>query len=252
MLGVPALTVVPRSRPVLRERSRLVMLNHPSSPAAEAFRTLRAGVLLADGAANPGRIICTSAVAGEGKTFTAVNFSIALAQQGRRTLLIDLDFRRPAVSETFGWPASRPGVADYVLKRASFADIVTTSPVEKLSVIPAGSKITNPAETLNAPEIAQLLDEAGNHYDCVILDTAPINPVADTLNLLPHTKFLLLVIESGRTPIKTVQRAMTILERAGATPRGLVINRVATSRGRGYYYYSTKNAYGTPEGYGAG
>lgn len=290
-LGLPVFAAIPDTTdegPVskLKRRSKAVgssnyrvVVETPESPAAEAFRNLRAALSLLGPEAERKVSLFTSAVPNEGKSFTSANYSLALAQQGYRVLLIDGDLRRPSMHKIFRFPdADRsnnfdedtpPGVTDCLVGEADIAsaarqisageiqlvdeDIELTGKIlaatgGQLSVLAGGRRAPNPAEILAGPFFGQLLAEAAKLFDRVVIDSAPILAVSDTLLMTPHAQTVCIVIRAGKTPRLAVHRAITLLAKSGIRPAGLVLNRLRRGRGVGYYYYYASHGYGKDEG----
>jgi Mrp family chromosome partitioning ATPase len=252
----------------------------PESPAAEAFRNLRAALSLLGPEVERKVSLFTSALPNEGKSFTSANYSLALAQQGYRVLLIDGDLRRPNMHRIFHFPQAAktnnseeedgaPGVMDCLVGEADVAsaarpipageiDIVAgkiaaegnflTATGGQLSVLAGGRRAPNPAEILAGPFFGQLVAEAARLFDRVVIDSAPILAVSDTLLMMPHVQTVCIVIRAGKTARHAVRRAISLLTSAGIRPAGLVLNRLRRSGGLGYYYYYASHGYGAEEG----
>lgn len=288
-LGLPVFAAVPETTeegPVskLKRRSKVlgnsnyrVVVETPESPAAEAFRNLRAALSLLGPEVERKVSLFTSALPGEGKSFTSANFSLALAQQGYRVLLVDGDLRRPNMHKIFRFPNARnnsdednpPGVTDCLVGEADVAsaarqippgeiqlvdeDIELTGKIlaatgGQLSVLAGGRRAPNPAEILAGPFFGQLITEAAKIFDRVVVDSAPILAVSDTLLMTPHVQTVCIVVRAANTPRLAVRRAISLLAKSGIRPAGLVLNRLRRSRGVGYYYYYASHGYGTEEG----
>jgi capsular exopolysaccharide synthesis family protein len=288
-LGLPVFAAVPETTdegPVSKVKRRTkalgnsnyrVVVETPESPAAEAFRNLRAALSLLGPEVERKVSLFTSALPGEGKSFTSANYSLALAQQGYRVLLIDGDLRRPNMHKIFRFPSVRnnsdedspPGVTDCLVGEADIAsaarqipageiqlvdeDIELTGKIltatgGQLSVLAGGRRAPNPAEILAGPFFGQLITEAAKLFDRVVIDSAPILAVSDTLLMTPHVQTVCIVIRAGKTPRPAIGRAISLLAKSGIRPAGLVLNRLRRNRGVGYYYYYASHGYGTEEG----
>jgi polysaccharide biosynthesis transport protein len=291
-LGLPVFAAVPETTdqgpgPRLKRQRRpwgssnyRVVVKTPESPAAEAFRNLRAALSLLGPEVERKVSLFTSALPNEGKSFTSANYSLALAQQGYRVLLIDGDLRRPNMHRIFHFPQpsktnnseeedGAPGVMDCLVGEADVAsaarpipageiDIVAgkiaiegnflTATGGQLSVLAGGRRAPNPAEILAGPFFGQLVAEAARLFDRVVIDSAPILAVSDTLLMMPHVQTVCIVLRAGKTPRPAVRRAISLLTSAGIRPAGLVLNRLRRSGGVGYYYYYASHGYGAEEG----
>jgi len=288
-LGLPVFAAVPDTTdegPVsrLRRRSKAfrssnyrVVVETPESPAAEAFRNLRAALSLLGPEAERKVSLFTSAVPSEGKSFTSANYSLALAQQGYRVLLIDGDLRRPNIHKIFRLPNARnnsdedsaPGVTDCLVGEADVASAarqipageiqlvdesieltknILTATGGQLFVLGGGRRAPNPAEILAGPFFGQLVAKAATLFDRVVIDSAPILAVSDTLLMMPHVQTVCIVVRAGKTPRPAIRRAIILLAKSGIRPAGLVLNRLRRGRGVGYYYYYASHGYGKEEG----
>ena len=189
----------------------------------------------------------------EGKTLCALNYAASLAQQGLRTLIIDGDLRCPTVERSLRNGAKGSvGVTDYLVGDATFESLVQTSEQENLSFISAGTDAPNPAELLAQNGLDGLIDKALTQFDRVIVDSAPIHAVSDTLLMLNRIQSVCLVVRAHKTAKHTVLRAIQMLKQADAPIVGVVLNRLARSRSYGYYYgsyyeYSYRARYGKKE-----
>jgi len=236
-LQLPVLGAVPK----VKAGHVLVVTEDAKSPAAEAFRTLRTSVGMLGRAENRRTFLITSAVPQEGKTFCSINFSLALAQQGLKTLIIDGDLRRPAIEKTLSPNGPRrPGVTDYLTGNKKFEEIIQPQGQENCHYIPAGTVAPNPAELVAQGNFDGLIAEALLHFDRVVVDSAPIHAVSDTLMMLSKIQTVCLVVRAGKTPRKAVARALELLYKADAPVAGLILNRQQRRRLAGGYdpYYS--------------
>lgn len=234
-----------------RGRPPLVLLHSPRSPAAEAFRILRTNLTFAV-AERPARsIVVTSAGPGEGKTLVASNLAIALAQAGKRVLLVDADIRRPAVHVAFGVD-QRHGLVD-VLEQAqrepdlSFTDAgavpgVRPSGVANLWLLPAGYSPLQRSELLGSASTARVIQQLGRLWEIVLIDTPPVGPVTDGQLLAAHADGMLVIVRSGKTPRTGLRGALEALNYTGRPILGTVLNDLrpgVLSRYTSYgYYYS--------------
>jgi capsular exopolysaccharide synthesis family protein len=242
VLNLPILGAIPRNA-----NDGPLVFDDVTSAAAEAFRTLRTSLSLLGKAELRKVTLFTSAVPAEGKTFCAINHAISLAQQGLRTLLIDADLRRPSVSTTLLHKAVTPGLSDLLAGQSVFELSVHQAEQANLFVLPAGSRTPNPAELLSRSDLGALIAQAASQFDRIVIDTAPVNAVSDTLLLVEHAQSVCLVVRAGSTARKAVLRASATLTAAGHRPVGVIVNRL-TIRGGGYYYHYSHGEYGKTYG----
>jgi len=238
-LDLPVVSAIPRLRNAAA--NKLIMADAQCSEA-ESFRTLRTALSLLGGAKKQElkTVLFTSALPEEGKTFCSLNYALSLAQQGLRTLIIDCDLRRPTVEQTLTRSNQRAcGVTDYLTRRKSFDAIHRATEFEDLTLIPGGSEGPKRAELLARIGIDNLVEEALQHFDRVVVDSAPIHAGSDTLLILNQVQAVVMVVRAGKTPKNAVLRAAQLLRQAEAPLSGVVLNLLARSRGGyGYSYYS--------------
>ncbi len=231
------LGAIPRQPALYAADNTLSLKENPASPAAEAFRSLRAALHVAGRAKGNRVILMTSSAPGEGKTFCAVNYAEAVAQQGLRTLLIDADLRQPMVEKVL-LPGKRSlGLSDYLNGTSGEAPTIHPAEVGNLFVMPAGSPSSNPAELLSSVAFGALIRFLREDFDRIIIDTAPVMAVSDTLLLTEHADMVCLVIRAGKTPRNWVTRTLAMLEQAGSQPIGLLLNQIVLRPRRDYSLY---------------
>ncbi|MBP7950084.1 MAG: polysaccharide biosynthesis tyrosine autokinase [Verrucomicrobiales bacterium] len=254
-LELPVLAAIPECKD-LKESSVPVLESDPGSSQSEAFRSLRAALSLLGEETNRRLLLVTSAVPSEGKTFTSLNLAAALAGQGLRTLLIDADLRRPMLSACFLSRDIRSeedyrGLSDVLSGLEEPKGAIRSTETEGLSLLPSGRRPPNPSELLAQPRLPKLLASLLADYDRIILDTAPIHAVSDTLYLSPHAHAVCLVLRFGKTPRRIIQRAIELLQKSGARMAGIVMNRLPVGRGASYYYYYYGDPYVKDSVYGS-
>lgn len=252
MLGIPVLGAVPKNKLIKDGKGRLFISDDPQSLCAEAFRSMRASLGLLGREEDRKVVFFTSAVPSEGKSFCCVNYAVAYAQQGKRTLIIDFDLRKPALAESFGVEGEHMGVSDVLLGRTQIEQCVQKTRFDNLFLLTAGTTVPNPAEILSGQWTAKLIQEAAVKFDHVVLDNAPINAVSDALLIVKEAHTVCLVANARKTSHRVVLRALEMLRRAGVKPSGIVLNFLPQTAGSGYYYYYSGNKYYGQKGvYGA-
>jgi len=228
--------------------SSIEILRDPGSLASESIRNLRATLALVGKEDQRKTVLFTSALPSEGKTFTVCNYAVALAQQGLKTLLIDADLRRPAVHERFQLPNNKPGLVEHVVNDLELTEVVQLDLVPNLDILLSGGRCPNPAEFLASEGFADVIKLAVKKYDRVVVDSAPVNSVSDTLLIVPYIQSVCLVLQAGKSPRRAVMRAIYTLKMASAKPAGVVMNRMPRRKGLGqegyYYYYDAADKYG--------
>ncbi len=239
-LELPVLGAIPGSEPKNRPaRSRLIMLSAPSSGCAESFRSLRANVE-SMGSAETKTTLFTSSIPAEGKTFSCVNFALTLSQRGLKTIVIDLDLRHPSVGAEFSLDDQNLSVADIITDPSAFARFKEENlqnPSENLYVLPVGRQLANPAELVASETVANLVRRASEMFDRVVIDSAPLNPVGDTLSIVQLMDVIALVVRCGKTPARIIQRSLETLRRFNSPASGVVLNFIPQKKSMGNYYY---------------
>jgi capsular exopolysaccharide synthesis family protein len=252
-LGIPALGVIPKGPKAKSKNDILVLAKQPGSSAAESFRSLRASLSLLTGQGTRKRnarcesFLFTSAVPAEGKTFCAVNCATAFAQQGHRTLLIDADLRIPTIEKLFFPGRHVSGLTEVLRDEKRLEEAIHSTDIENLFVLCAGMRRDSQAELLGGEGFGQVMTAAlaPGQFDRVVIDSAPIDPVSDTLLIAGHVHAVCLVISVGVATTKIVIRSARKLAEARSAPIGFILNRVPSWSGpRKYKAYVTAGANG--------
>lgn len=235
---------VPPGDSGMAETARLVSIYASSSQAAEAYRALRSSILLS-AIDNPLRLlVVTSAFMSEGKSTLSANLGVMLAQRGERVLIVDADLRRSSLHLLFGLQRPALGLTNLLSRQtgdAAFLHPVAEMP--NLTYLPAGAVPPNPAELLASHRMAEMMRQWQQEYDRVIIDTAPILAVSDSLAPAARADAVLLVVRAGVTRKKALVRARELLRRANASVLGAVVNDIDL-RTDSYYGYSGGYTYG--------
>jgi len=213
----------------------------------EAIRTLRNTILLGDFDARIRSILVTSAGPGEGKTTTTSHLAIGHAEQGKRTLLVDADLRRPSVHRKFGL-TPKIGLTDVLMDECAWQEtVIHVEGRPNLDIIPAGPP-SHRASDLIGPRMADLLDEFAKEYDLVLLDAPPLLGFAEPLQMAAVADAVLVISRAGETKRKALAGVLQALNRLRANVVGVVLNQVkrdTSSEGYSYYgYYRAGYSYG--------
>jgi capsular exopolysaccharide synthesis family protein len=214
-----------------REDSRLVFHTDPHGLAAEQFRVLRRTLNQTFG--TTAVVMITSPGMGDGKTFTCVNLCACLADAGDRTLLVETDIRRPTVQKILGCQVEPPGIEDVLAGKMDPGRAIHFIQELSLHVAIVAKQPNDPSRLLNGTGLKQFLAWARGHFRWVVLDSAPIVPVADVAELLPSVDAALLVIRAQNTPRELLKQAIGML---GNHPYGVIFND-ATIDSNPYYQY---------------
>jgi len=191
------------------------------------------------------KIIITSSVPNEGKSFISTNLWRMLAEAGIRTVLVDADMRKSVLRTRHRITAGGEmmGLSHYLAGKQELDDVLYETNVENGYMLPTANVIMNPAILLQSDRFTGLLDELKDRFDCVLVDTPPLNSVADGDFIASHCDGGLLVVRSGSTPRGLVAASLKQLERSGCELMGVVLNRVEMKKSPYYYKYSRYGYY---------
>ncbi|WP_349426430.1 polysaccharide biosynthesis tyrosine autokinase [Microbacterium sp. LWS13-1.2] len=227
--------------PRAKERPLIVHAD-PLSPRAESFRSMRTNLQFLE---NEGRasFVITSSVPSEGKSTTAINLAIALADAGKRVALLDTDLRKPKVAEYLGIEGGA-GLTDVLIGRARLSDVMLPWGNRSLYVLPAGKIPPNPSELLGSKSMRQLLEALERDVDIVLCDAPPLLPVTDASILAKQTNGAILIVSAGHTNRHQLSGAIDALQTAGAHIAGIAMTMVPTRGPDSYAYGYGYGSYG--------
>ena len=213
----------------------VILREDPRSAASEAIRRLRTNMQFIEVAEGSRSIVVSSSVPGEGKSTTAINLAVSLADAGSRVLLIDADLRRPSIAEYLGLEG-RVGLTTVLIGKASVEDVVQPWAGTSLDILPAGQVPPNPSELLGSTAMRALLDEVAARYDTVLIDSPPVLPVTDAAVLGRQVGGALIIAGMDRIHRPQLRETLDSLETAGCPVLGLVINKIARREVGAYVY----------------
>lgn len=240
-------SLLPR-KPPAQTRPLIVRPTETENPVfAEAYRTLRTAVLLSSATHPPRTIVITSHEAQAGKTTTAINIALVMAQAGKRVLLVDADMRHPSCAKSLGINAA-DGLSTLLASDERPVMIYHDCGVSRLDLLPAGPIPPNPSELLSSGKLRALLDSFAVKYDQIIIDTPPLGLVSDALMLAAIVDGVIIVIKSEHNSRRALLRIKESLYGVNARILGTVLNAVDARRhhngyyGSSYYYYARRSA----------
>lgn len=224
----------------------ILAIEDPTNIAIEAFRSLRTSLHFGMLDAPNKSLVLTSGAPNAGKSFTAVNLAVVMAQGGQRVCLIDADLRRGQMRKSFNQPKNAPGLAQYLAEEKTLAEVMNQGPVEGLSFIGTGRFPPNPAEMLMRPRMKELLALLNKEFDLILIDTPPILAVTDPAVLGSIAGGTMLVTRFDNTQIGEVEASKRTLEGAGIKIIGAILNgykHTNASGSRYRYNYSYRYEY---------
>lgn len=242
--GAPAIGMVPEVKGWRDARSAvLISASEPRSPAAEAYRGLRTSVQFMALDDPVKTLLVTSPRAAEGKTTTAANLALAMADAGKRVILVDCDLRRPRIHAFFDVP-NDTGLTSVLLDEIALDDAIVAVPDHgQLGVLPSGRIPPNPADLLSGPAVAKVLDALGQVAEVIILDSSPVLTVTDAAALAARADGVLLVAMAGVSTKKDLARCVESFRRVGARILGTALNRAPQSGPFAYSRYGYQYGY---------
>lgn len=220
------------------------VLDHPLSAFAETLRSVKIAADLTIEEPRGKIIGMVSVLPGEGKSTVSANLASLLALQGARTLLIDCDLRNPGLTRAVAAHAKN-GLVEAILQERPVADVVYTDPDTGLAVIPAvlRQRIPHTSELLTSNSMTALLNEASRHYDYILLDLPPINPVVDVRAMAHRVDGFVFVVEWGRTARRVVRSALNAHPRIAERCLGVVLNKVDSEKMKFYREFGSTEYY---------
>jgi capsular exopolysaccharide synthesis family protein len=220
------------------DNPELLMNVDGRSPLAEAYRHLRTSVLLSTAGRAPKSLLVTSSLPGEGKTTTAVNTAVSLAQTGASVVIIDADMRRPRLRSIFGL-IENAGLSSILSSDMSDSEVialVNKEPATGLNVLTAGPIPPNPAELLGSDQMRRLMTTLQANFNHVVVDSPPVSSFTDGVLISAMVDGVLLVVHGGKSSRHVVKRSRQLLLDVGAKIFGVVLNNV-NLQSHDYYYY---------------
>ncbi len=224
----------------------LYVLTHPKSSVAECCRSIRTNLLFMTPDKPAKTLLVTSAGPQEGKSTTAINLAITLAQSGLRVLLVDTDMRRPRLHRAFGIPSNTDGLSRAIVGETDVLKSVRETGVPNLSLLPCGACPPNPAELLHAERFKKIVATVAEAYDRVIFDSPPIGLVTDAAILARSVDGTIVVAKGATTSKDALIRARRQLQGEGVNILGAILNDLDLNKPGGYgynYYYYSKYGY---------
>jgi len=218
---------------------RLIVQERIKSPLAEAYRTLRTNIQYSKIDGDLKTLLFTSAGPGEGKTTSAANTAIALAQLGKRVLILDCDLRKPAQYRVF--QKENRGLTQALVEEISLAELIQPTEVANLFLLTSGPIPPNPSELLGSKRMLETILALKPLYDYLIFDAPPVLAVTDACVLASRVDGVILVIARGMVKPEIGRQALELIANANGKLLGIIINRVEITQEYAYYHYYYSN-----------
>lgn len=218
-----------------KQRSLIAHYDQKSS-VSEQYRTLRTNIQFASVDRKVKTIMITSATPGDGKSTTAANLGIVLAQQQKKVLLIDADLRKPTTHFTFQVP-NLVGLTNVLTRQVTLEEAISETNIPYLDLLTSGPLPPNPSELVGSNAMKKFVEEINTYYDYIVFDTPPVNAVTDPQVLSQLCDGVILVARSGKTEQEAVKKAVDSLRKVDANILGSVLNAQNKSDSNYYYYY---------------
>ena len=215
-----------------------IVEKEPKSIAAESYRTLRTNIQYSSFDKEYKVIVITSSEPGEGKSTTAGNLALCMAQGDKKVILVDCDLRRPSIHKKFK-VSNLAGLSDVIIGKSDLSKVMHRYN-KNLVLLTSGKIPPNPSEMLSSKSMENLLEKLRENFDYVILDTPPVQAVTDSQILSTKADGTILVVRAERTKKESVNNAINLLKKVNANIIGTVLNGIDVSRSKYYYYYGGK------------
>jgi capsular exopolysaccharide synthesis family protein len=207
-------------------KNPIITKSAPRSSRPESFRELRTNLQLGEHGGRSKAVLVTSSIRGEGRSTTAVNLAIAIAEAGQSVCLVDADLRHPRVSDYLGL-VRKEGLTDVLTSGGDVDELLQRWGDKGLAVLASGPVPPNPSEVVGSEEMKQLLEHLESQFDAVIIDTPPLIPYTDAAVLSQHGAGVVLVVGEQQVRVQDLERSLSALSLVGSNLVGIVLNRIA-------------------------
>lgn len=214
---------------------KYLIKDNPTSPIAEAYRKIATNIEFSNIDNEIKTIMITSAKQDEGKTTTICNLVMVMTELKKKILLIDLDFRKPAVHKTFKI-SNKQGLTDILINKDDYKSYLHNV-YQGLDILTTGMIPANPTEIINSKALKELIKEMSKSYDYIFIDAPPVMLVSDPITISTYTDAVILAIEHGKTEKELAKKAVESLKQVNANIIGAVLNNIPVSKQSNYYYY---------------
>ncbi len=241
---VEAVTNIPVVGVIAHDRyaHKATVLEKPKTAVAEAFRSIRIFLQRLTLSADERIIGVTSSVAGEGKSFCAINLAATYAQAGHRVILLDTDLRKSTMKDRFALKG-QPGLSAYLQGKCPLEKAIVADSTLGFDLLPAGEVPENPLGLIEQPRMSALFKDLRQHYDYIVVDTPPIGLVSEYLVLLPHISYTFYVTRYNYTKVGHLKKINNLYQQHELGKVGILINGVNVKKAYAYGYYETEYGY---------
>lgn len=219
----------------MKRQHTLIVHEDAKSPVAEAYRVIRTNLQFCQTDSSLHTLIFTSVGPDEGKSTTIANTAVALAQTGKKVLLVDCDLRKPVQHHIF--KKNKAGVTNHLAEGTLLTELFQESGVPNLTLLTSGPVPPNPSELLGSEKMKQLLAQLREEYDYVLIDAPPVIAVTDAAVLASKVDGVVLVLDSGNVRPEMAQQAQKLIQAANGKLLGAILNKVEIDEEHSYYYY---------------
>jgi polysaccharide biosynthesis transport protein len=219
----------------IKFKNELITLANPKSTASEAYRGIRTNILFSSADVSPQVMLISSSAPAEGKTVTAANLAIVMAQMGNKVLLIDCDMRKPKINKIF--ETSRDiGISTILVGRCEIDEAIISTTIPNLDIISSGPLPPNPSEIIGSNKMVTVINKLRDRYERIIIDSPPITAVTDAAVLAKYADGIIIIIRCGETHVEIIKNGLNQLRSVNAHIFGAILNCVNMGR-ESYYYY---------------
>lgn len=243
----PVLAGIQRKKKNDKNAATFLLRDNSPMEMSESYAKLRMNLLYTLAGKENKIVVVTSSISGEGKSTITANLAISCAMSGKRVLLVDADMRRACQREYFEYDNDKPGLSDVLIETSTWWDAVLATEWKNLNILPAGHLPPNPAELLGLPTVPILLKELQQEFDIVLMDTPPINIVADPLTFPTEVAGCILVVRENYTDHREIRKALVSAEMTGMNMLGFVFYGEKLKQGKYYGRKYYKKYYGNYE-----
>ena len=237
--SIALMGTVPKFKP---NKLLLISAKDPNDPLFESYRRIRNYPTMDEESIRS--LLITSAGPEEGKSTTVVNLGISVAREGKKVLIVDMDLRRAKLHTYFDLP-NETGITDLLQGKVSVDEVIQTTRVEGLSLIPSGPPFPDPGVLIDSDRMGRLMPELKTRFDLVIIDSAPMLVKSDALVMAKYVDGSIIVLASEKTTRRAVDEMVDVLEKAHIKPLGFVLNRFSIEKGKYFYHQYYYGHYGS-------